>query len=250
MGGVSVVVLEDSRAVAEEAAKRVEAAARDAVAARGRFSLVLAGGSTPRALYAILASPHVRSVVPWRRTIVLFGDERCVPPDHPDSNFHAADESLLRHVPVLPGAVHRIVAEDPEPASAAARYEEELRGLFPGEEAPSFDLVLLGMGADGHTASLFPRTAALDETSRWVAVVRAPSPPVGRITLTLPALRGARRVLFQIVGADKAWTAAEVFGGLPHPSPYPAERVALQSGAVEVLLDEAAAGSGAFRAHR
>jgi 6-phosphogluconolactonase len=249
VGAPSVLVLPDPRAVAEEAARRVEVAAADA-AARGRFVLVLAGGSTPRRLYEILASPRDRNRVPWQKTIVLFGDERCVPPDDPDSNYRAADESLLRRVPIPHGAVHRIEGEDPDPARAAARYEEVLRGLFPGDGAPRFDLVLLGMGVDGHTASLFPRSAALEETSLWVAVGRAPSPPAARITLTLGALRGARRVLFQIVGADKARAAAEAFGGRPHSEPYPAERVAPESEAVEVLLDEAAAGLGTFRSSR
>jgi 6-phosphogluconolactonase len=243
VSGAVLLVLPDARAVAEEAALRVEAAAREAVVARGRFVLVLAGGTTPRALYGILASPDRRSRIPWRDTIVLFGDERCVPPDHPDSNYRMAMESLLHRVDIPANAIHRIEGEDPEPARAAARYEEALRRLFPGEAAPRFDVVLLGMGADGHTASLFPGSSALLETSRWVAVGKAPSPPVDRVTLTLPALRGARRVLFQIGGADKARAAAESFGGLPHAVPHPAERVRPDSGSVEVLLDAAAAGA-------
>ncbi len=247
MGSPSIVVLRDPAAVAAEGARRVEEFALEATAARGRFVLVLSGGSTPRALYELLSSPERASRLPWSRTILLFGDERCVPPDHPESNYRMVEKSLLRRLSEAPGTVLRIEGEDPDPSRAAARYEARLREAFPGEEAPPLDLVLLGMGPDGHTASLFPGTAAVEERSRWVAVGRAPSPPVSRITLTLPALGGARRVLFLITGAAKSRVVAEAFGGLPHPARHPCERVAPRFGAVEVLLDEAAAG-GAFAA--
>lgn len=166
------------------------------------FALALAGGSTPRALYRLLATTHAEAV-PWSHVHVFWGDERFVPPDHPDSNYRMADEALLAHVPLPAGNVHRMPTTG-TPAEAAARYEADLRAFF-GSRAPSLDLTLLGLGDDGHTASLFPGTAALDVTDRWVTAGTAPSgaPSPDRLTLTFPLLNRSREVFFLAAGTGK-----------------------------------------------
>jgi 6-phosphogluconolactonase len=228
-------------AVAKAAAERFVTLAGDAVSSRGRFTVVLAGGSTPRALYKLLAAPEYRKRTPWEETIVLFGDERWVGPDDARSNYRMAKESLLEHVPIPSDNVHRMIGESRDPAEPARAYEATLRGLFAGAARPRFDLVLLGMGADGHTASLFPDTAALGESSRWVVANHVPQLEAWRITMTYPALVAARHIVFLIAGEAKAQVVAEAFGGVPHDTPYPVERVVPRNGVLEVLLDGAAA---------
>jgi 6-phosphogluconolactonase len=201
----ALVVAADVEALARVAADRVRVLAADAIAARGRFRLALAGGSTPRALYAQLAST---SDVDWTRTDVFFGDERAVPPDDAQSNFRMARETLLAPAAVPPENVHRLRGEDPELDAAARRYE----ALLGGPDAPPLDLALLGMGADGHTASLFPGTTALDERQRLCVALDVPSLGARRLTLTYPALLAARDLLFLVAGADKAETLAGVLG--------------------------------------
>lgn len=231
--------LETAQDVAYAAGLRFLAAARAAVRERGRFVVGLSGGSTPRALHRVLASGPVRPQVPWSRTIVLFGDERPVGPDDPDSNFRMARETLLDHVRLPDDQVLRIRGELP-PETAARDYEDRLRALF-HDGAPRIDLLFLGLGADGHTASLFPGTAALEETDRWVAANPVPAHDTTRITLTLPVLCAARHVVFLVTGKEKARTVAEVFGGRAHGPPHPAERVRPNDGELHVLLDRDAA---------
>ncbi len=237
----AVEVLPDADAVYRTAAESLVSAAVGAVEQRGRFVVVLAGGSTPRDLHAILAEPPHRDRVPWARTWVLFGDERCVPPDDPRSNYRMAMETLLDRVPVPSEQILRMMGEARDPSLAAAAYEAEIRALFPGASEPRFDLVVLGMGADGHTASLFPGTEALTETSRWVVANRIPKLETWRITLTLPALNAARGVMLLVTGEDKAQVFAEAFCGAPHPAPHPCELIVPKDGALEVLADRAAA---------
>ncbi|ABC81213.1 6-phosphogluconolactonase [Anaeromyxobacter dehalogenans] len=225
-----------ARAAAEEVARRAEAA----VAARGRFAIALAGGSTPRALYGVLADPAApwRARVPWARTEVWFGDERCVPPDHPDSNYRMAREALLDRV--APAAVHRIEGERP-PADAAARYEAALRqAAGAAGEPPRLDLVLLGLGADGHTASLFPDSPALRERARWVAAPFVPAVGAHRVTLTLPVLERARAIAFLVSGAGKRAALERLLAA--GPPAIPAARVRPLDGALLVLADDAALG--------
>jgi 6-phosphogluconolactonase len=237
MGHVHVEVVTDPAALAGAAAGRVAAAARESVEARGRFVFVLSGGSTPRRLYETLATAEWKPRIPWDRAVILFGDERCVPPDHPQSNYRMARETLLDRLPLQPGQVHRMRGEASDPSHAARAYEAELRGLFPGESGPRFDLLLLGMGPDGHTASLFLGTQALQETTRWVVANHVPKLDAWRLTLTLPALRAARRTLFLISDGDKAKVLAEAFGGAPHDTPHPAELAVPADGITEVLAD-------------
>lgn len=236
-----IKVLPDAESVHGAAAERFLAAAREAVELRGRFMVALSGGSTPRDLYRRLAESPYRDQVPWARTYVLFGDERCVGPDDPRSNYRMAMDTLLHRVPVPVEQILRVTGEATDPARAAAAYEAELRGLFAAEGSARFDLVLLGVGTDGHTASLFPGSGALEETSRWVAASFVPKLGSWRVTLTLPALNAARRVLFLVTGEPKARVFAEAFGSAPHPSPHPCELVAPTDGLVEVLADRAAA---------
>lgn len=223
-------------------AERVVARAREAIAARGRFALALAGGSTPRSLYQLLATPRFAARIAWPGVHVFWCDERCVSPHDPESNYRMARETLLDHVPLPPANVHRILGED-EPARAAASYEELLRDFFGAQEnLPSrgFDLALLGMGADGHTASLFPGNTAARETSRWVMASRGPQPESWRVTLTPVLLNAAEDVTFIVAGAHKAERLREVLEDRLS-DPLPAQWVQPRSGALHWMVDAAAA---------
>ena len=200
----TLVVAADLDGLARLAADRVRVLAGDALAARGRFRLALAGGSTPRALYSHLAT----SDLDWARTDVFFGDERSVGPEDPQSNFRMARETLLAPAAVPPENVHRMRGEDPDLESAAFDYENALGG----PAAAPFDLVLLGMGGDGHTASLFPGTAALDERRRLCVANDVPQLGARRLTLTYPVFEAARDLMFLVAGADKADTLRDVLG--------------------------------------
>jgi len=204
----------DPAAVARAAAVRIDAAAAAAVRRSGRFAIGLAGGSTPRLLYALLAAEY-RARAWWPLTEVFFGDERCVPPDHPASNFGMARAALLAHVPVPVGSVHRIAGER-EPREAAAAYDGTLRAAFDADPAaPTFDVALLGVGPDGHTASLFPGDPAVAERERWALAVEAPATmsPRPRVTLTLPVLNRAREVMVLCAGAEKRDVVGRILGG-------------------------------------
>jgi 6-phosphogluconolactonase len=225
----------DATELAATAAQRVVAASQAAIAERGRFALVLAGGDTPRMLYERLAAAP-EGAIDWARTTLFFGDERAVPPDHPESNYRMARESLLAPSAIPAEQVHRIMGEA-APQAAAAQYEAVLREQFTGDW-PDFDLVLLGLGDDGHTASLFPGTAALDVTDRWVTANHVPALDAWRITLTLPALNQARELLFLVSGAGKAAALAAV---LAPGSDLPAARVQPVQGRVTWCIDADAA---------
>jgi 6-phosphogluconolactonase len=237
---VPVSVVSDRSALMRAAAERIATVAREAIERHGRFDWVLSGGSTPEQLYALLASPEQAHGIDWERVAFFFGDERCVPPDDPQSNYRMAFGALLAPLGVRSEQVHRMRGELGA-AAAAADYQTQLERC-PGLAAsglPSFDLVLLGLGGDGHTASLFPGTAALDERSRWV-VESHPAGLVPRVTLTFPVLDAARRVLFLASGADKAGAVRRVLHGTG-AEPLPAARVRPHAGDAEWLLDAAAA---------
>jgi 6-phosphogluconolactonase len=225
----------DRDAMMQAAAERIVVLAREAIAARGRFLFVLSGGTTPQALYQLLASPSYAAQIDWPQVHVFWGDERCVPPDHAESNYKMAREALLDHVPVPPANVHRIRGED-EPTVAAANYEDELRHCL-GDDA--FDLVLLGMGSDGHTASLFPGTAAAREASRWVVATTGPQGKGQRITLTPVVLDASAEVTFLVTGADKAQRLKQVLEHKP-ADPVPAQSIRPR-GVLRWMIDEAAA---------
>ncbi len=230
----------DAEAVAEGAAEIFVAMAHAAVAQRERFTVVLAGGSTPRRLYALLASPAYVDQVPWEHTHVFFGDERCVPADHEDSNYRMARETLLERVPIPRDQIHPMSGHLTNPSRAAFFYEQELRATFGDGVHPRFDLLLLGMGDDGHTASLFPGTDGLKEVGRWVIANWVPKLDAWRLTLTYTALVGAEMTLFLITGKAKARVVAEAFGGWPHDPPHPCEGVVPVDGVREILLDREA----------
>ena len=235
-----VRVFADTAGLMHGAAKEFQRVAEAAVAARGRFAVALAGGSTPRGVYAALATG--RHPLRWKAVHVFFGDERAVPPDHPESNFRMAYETLLARVPVPPANLHRVLAERP-PWAAAELYEAELRKCFKLErdQRPRFDLVMLGLGADGHTASLFPRAPALREKRRLVTATHPPQGGLERITLTLPVLNHASEVMFVVSGPGKAPRVREVLFGPPAGEALPAQRVHPSLGRLVWMLDEAAA---------
>jgi len=195
-------------ALANDAAARYCDAGRAAVAARGRFCVVLSGGRTPAVLFAALRSTPWVEQAPWRESHFFWSDERCVPADDADSNYGLAQRELLSHVPIPAGHVHRAPTELGSPQQAAVAWEHTLREFFGAGTServfPEFDLVLLGVGADGHTASLFPGAPALETADRWVAATDPMgSPPVSRLTLTFPVLNHARAVIFMAAGPDK-----------------------------------------------
>lgn len=239
----SLRVMEDAAAATFAAAEEVARRAGEAVRTRGRFTFALAGGSTPRALYHLLSEAPFRDRLPWNGVQVFWGDERHVPPDHPESNYRMAREALLDRVPLPTGNVHRIPAEDPDAARAAARYDEDLAAAFAlsADELPRFDLILLGLGPEGHTASLFPGSEAVHETKRRVAAPYVPKFSAFRITLTPPVLNHAAAVLFLVSGEEKAAALAAVLEGVPQVDLYPAQIVSPHDGALSWLVDRAAA---------
>ena len=224
------------------AAEEVVRAANEAVAQRGRFTIALAGGSTPKSLYNLLAT-NARTALPWDRMFFFWGDERHVPPTDPDSNYRMADETMLSKIPVPTANVFRMKTENPDAAAVAEDYEQTLRKFFqlePGQ-VPTFDLILLGMGPDGHTASLFPGTAALQEKSRLVLANWVEKMKTYRITLTLPVLNAARCVIFLVSGTDKAAALHAVLEEDVPGEQYPAKLVRPRQGKLIWLVDRAAA---------
>jgi 6-phosphogluconolactonase len=233
---LSVHIYSGSEELSAAAAREFAARAEEAIEERGRFAVVLAGGSTPETMYGILARNYIGRM-DWSRVYVFFGDERSVPPDHEDSNLKMASEVLLDHV--LVGNVHRMRGELP-PDEAAEAYEEELREFFQTEDVPRFDLILLGIGADGHTASLFPGTPALEVHDRWVLANPVPRLDTTRITLTVPVINAARAVIFLVEGEDKAEALREILEGDADPHAYPAKLVQ-PPGGPKWMVDQSAA---------
>ncbi len=240
---MSVEILPDEDALAARAAELFAQAAQEAAAARGRFAVALSGGAAPQPLYRLLARQQFTQKIPWRRVHLYWGDERCVPADDPRSNYGAAERLFIRHVPVPEANVHRVRGEE-GPEAAALACEKELRALAalerPTSELPVFDLVLLGLGADGHTASLFPHSPALDEEERLAVATEAPDGS-SRVTVTYPVIDAARRVWFLVSGARKAGMVAEVLEGLRVPKAVPAQAVAPLKGSLTWFVDAAAA---------
>ncbi|HEY9283581.1 MAG TPA: 6-phosphogluconolactonase [Pyrinomonadaceae bacterium] len=232
----------DAESVARGAAEWIAQLAEKAISERGRFSVALAGGSTPRRVYEILAGDDGPGrLIDWTKVHVFFGDERTVPPDHADSNFGMAHGALLSRVALPAENVHRMIGEGDAVANARL-YEDELRSFF-GDDAdwPAFDLVMLGMGDDGHTASLFPATAALEERRAWVAANWVEKFDTFRITLTAPAINHAARVLFTVTGAGKAARLKEVVEGARDAARLPSQLIEPRGGSLDWFVDEAAA---------
>ncbi|MFZ5451006.1 MAG: 6-phosphogluconolactonase [Thermodesulfobacteriota bacterium] len=224
-----------SRAAAELFARL----AAEAVSTRGRFSVALSGGSTPRRTYEILAQPPFREEIPWDRLHVFWGDERCVAPDDPLSNARMVREALLAHVPLPRTQIHPIFCQT-SPEAGARDYEVLLRDFF-GEMRPRLDLVFLGLGDNGHTASLFPGDAALAAKDRWTAAVHHPEAKLPRITLTAPLINQAAAVVFLVAGGAKAGALGEVLHGPHDPRRLPAQLIKPENGELYWLVDREAA---------
>jgi 6-phosphogluconolactonase len=235
-----IVVFDTAEEVARAAAERFVEDARNAVEREGRFSVALSGGSTPRLMYQLLASDEFKERVDWTKTHIFFGDERCVPPTSADSNYRMADEALLSRVPLPPQNIHRMMGVG-DAAANARLYEDELQTFFAGAAWPRFDLVLLGMGDDGHTASLFPASGALADERAWVVANWVEKLNAYRITLTAAAINQAAHVLFLVTGAGKAERVAEVIKGARDGARLPAQLIRPLNGRLEWFLDRAAA---------
>src|SRR5712671_2745413 len=248
-----VRILADANSIAQTAAAEFLQAARESISEKGSFSVALAGGSTPKTLYSLLASnPLLQAKVPWSKIQFFFGDERHVPPDDPESNFRMATEAMLAKAPIDPKQVHRIKSEKPNASEAAQEYEQELRESFKlkPDELPRFDLVLLGMGPEGHTASLFPGTKALREQRRLVVSNWVGKLYTDRITLTPPVLNNAARIIFMAHGAEKAPALKAVLEGPYEPEQLPAQMITSPKGRVVWLVDPSAASMLAPQAKR
>ena len=231
-------------AVAQSAADLFVATVAAAVASRGLARVAISGGNTPRTMFELLADPTqpLRAQVPWDKLDLFWVDERCVPPDHPESNYRMTNEAMLSKVPLAPQRIHRMEGEL-DPGIAAARYESTIRNAFKleGAQTPTFDLIFLGMGDDGHTASLFPHTQALDNLSNIVIANHVSQKDTWRITLTWPVINQGREVAFLIEGEDKADVLHKVFLGPYDPETLPSQLIRPASGRLTLLLDSAAA---------
>ncbi len=238
-----VRILLDAPAIANRCAQKFIEIAAAAVKEKGSFHVVLAGGSTPKLLYNLLVNePALRSQVPWDKMHFFFGDERHVKPDHPESNFRMASETMFEKSPLKPEQVTRMKGEYPEAAEAAKEYDQYLRTYYKVAEGqfPRFDLVLLGMGSEGHTASLFPGTKALRENRRiavhnWVGKIL-----MDRITLTAPAINHAANIIFMVTGADKAPALSAVLEHAYEPDQLPAQLIQPLNGSLLWLVDTTA----------
>ena len=238
----SLRIFDDAGALARGAAAEFQRRASAAVDAKGSFRVALSGGSTPQRLFGCLGAEPYRSEMPWERIQFFWGDERTVPPGLSDSNFGAANDALLSRVPVIADNVHRIVAERSPPDRAAADYELTLRRVFrlSEDERPRFDLVFLGLGADGHTASLFPGTAALAETRRLAVANWVERLAAHRITLTCPVFNRAACILFVVSGVEKAEVLAEILAAEVGVARYPAQLIRPTDGELHWYIDRAA----------
>jgi 6-phosphogluconolactonase len=234
----NVSVFQTPEQLARTAAERFVEYAREFQDEHGRFSVALAGGRTPKRVYELLATDDFKSRVNWSRVFFFFGDERCVPSTHPDSNYAMVDEALISKVGIPAINVFRIIGEG-DPDENARTYENQLRGFF-ARDSPRFDLVFLGMGEDGHTASLFPSSESLSESSRWVVPTVSPAGQ-RRITMTIPALNHAARVIFLVTGKDKAARLAEVLREQASDSRLPAQLIQPTDGTLEWFVDRDAA---------
>jgi 6-phosphogluconolactonase len=229
---------------AQDAAAFIASIGERAIRSNGRFMMALSGGSTPKTLYQTLATPEWKARLDWSRIFFLFGDERCVPPDHPDSNFKMAHTSLFQPLNVHPDHICRMKGEHEDPAAAAQEYEETIRTLTrcPVPGIPCLDLILLGLGDDGHTASLFPGTAALQENDRIVTVGQAPTGIRSRLTLTLGVLNHAAVVLFLVTGSGKAHMVRRVLDPESEADrSLPAARILPEAGRLVWMIDHSAA---------
>ncbi len=225
--------------LAAAAAERIAFLIRETLNSQEQFNMALSGGSTPRKLYEVLANPPYRFELPWAKVHLFWGDERCVPPEHADSNYRMAYEALIKKIDIPKTNIHRMPAEAKDPRQGAMAYEQTLAKHFKTSNTPpSLDLILLGLGNDGHTASLFPETPALKETKQWVVANPIPQLKTTRLTLTLPVINQGKHLIFLVSGRDKAKTIKEIFQKTDKPERLPAQMVHPTSGELTWMLDE------------
>lgn len=241
MPNYKLIVSRDRDALNLAAAEFWKRSAASAIAERGRFSIALSGGSTPRSLFELLAQAPWDASLPWAKTHVFWGDERCVPADHPDSNFGMTNKALLSKIKIPVENIHRVPTELGSPEKIAAAYESTLRQFFPGSAWPAFDLNLLGLGENGHTASLFPHTPVLHELQHWVAGYFVDEIKANRVTLTVPSINHSREIAFLVSGDTKAAVVRDVLHGPRDAERLPAQLIQAEGGSLTWLLDQPAA---------
>lgn len=236
------IICRDNADLSKRAAEEFVRLARQAIQLVGRFTVALSGGSTPKALYTLLAAPGVAERISWNRAHLFWGDERCVPPDHPESNYRMVEETLISKIQIPRENVHRMAGEK-APQIAALEYEAELKGFFELADGtlPRFDLILLGLGDDGHTASLFPGTEALNDTEHLVATAYVEKLQSQRLTLTLPVLNAGKEVVFLVAGANKAAIVKELLGETSSALNYPAAKIQPREGRLTWMITADAA---------
>ncbi len=241
MNGENTILCQNPSDLARRAAEEFVRLANLYVTENGRFSVVLSGGSTPKSLYALLATPEFCNSIRWSQVYLFWGDERCVPPDHPDSNYRMAHEALISKVPIPKENIFRMKGER-SPQDAADEYEQELIKYFNLTEAtlPCFDLILLGLGEDGHTASLFPGSIALTETKHLVTAPYVEHLKTHRLTLTLPVLNNSAFIFFLVAGINKAPVLREVLQSESDDNDFPAQKIKPQRGELVWFVDKAA----------
>lgn len=237
-----IVVCRDQNEIFRRAADIFTSLASESIGSQGRFSVALSGGSTPKGMYSLLASDEYRNRIDWQNVHLFWGDERSVPPTHDQSNYRMANEAMISRVPVPAANVYRMEAERADIEAAAADYEAKMKRYFGGEGWPRFDLLLLGMGDDGHTASLFPGTKALNERERAVVVNWVEKFNTNRMTMTAPAINNSRTILFMAAGEAKRGPLKEVLKGARNTDLYPSQLIEPVDGKVVWLVDEAATG--------
>lgn len=238
---MNVVIFSDVEKLSIAAADTIVRIAHESIAARGHFTLALSGGSTPKKLYGLLATEAYRSQIDWSKIDIFWSDERCVPADDAESNYRMAHEVMLSKLPIPTARIHRVPADQADREAASLTYAQEIQQVIGAEGVPSIDLIQLGMGPEGHTASLFPHQASLHEVDRLIMPVTVPKPPPPRLTFTPPLLNAARHILFLVTGAEKDEAVQAVLEGSYQPEEYPAQIVRPTSGEVTWMLDTGAA---------
>ena len=232
-----IAIFDDKHTLSQNVAEYIMRIVKESIALYGRFTIALTGGTTPGEAYSLLGSEPIKSQIDWQRVHIFWGDERCVPQNNPDSNFYLAQEVLLDKIAIPKSHIHPMPADQPDRDVASQAYTVEMQHTFGTNGIPSFDLIHLGMGPEGHTASLFPHQASLHEIHRLVMPVSVPKPPPDRLTFTPPLLNAARNVLFLVTGSDKAEALHAVLEGEYQPDEYPAQIVRPTSGEVVWMLD-------------
>jgi len=235
-----IQILDSAFSVAETGALHFIRICNASIKANGKFSVVLSGGSTPKGMLSLLATDEYKKQVPWDKCHFFWGDERSVPPSHNDSNYKMATDALLSHIPIASGQIYRMEAEKEDIHQAAQEYQNKIAAFFNIPNAgspPQFDLLYLGMGPDGHTASLFPDTSALNEKNKWVTPNFVPKFNTYRLTFTYPIINQAKNVIFLVAGKDKVPALKEVLQGKPDIETYPSQGINPVSGSLLWLLD-------------